>query len=240
MKHAKRILVFMAVSVALFVYSCKKDQPASVDLGYRYFPNNVGHYVIYEVDSTVYDPFTHDTVESRYQVKEVVESIFQDNLNRPTMRIERYKRNYNPNIPYDSLPWVLADVWSANRTTTGAERFEENQRFLRLVFPAKKDVTWNGNEYNTIGEWKYKYDDVDFPCTINNVHFDSTLLVTQIADTANRLNYRYYRERYALGVGLIEKTVTDVYDTAVDFFHPVTDRIYGGTKYSIKYVSHGN
>ena len=37
----------------LFVglYSCKRDAPSKVDVGYNYYPNEVGSWIIYDVDS---------------------------------------------------------------------------------------------------------------------------------------------------------------------------------------------
>ncbi len=221
----------------LFFHGCKKDGPATNDPGYSYFPEAVGHYCIYEVDSTVYDAFTGDTFSYRYQVKEVIESFFTDNEGRQAMRVERYKRPYIDSIAYDSLPWTISRVWTFVRTNARAEKVEENQRFIRLSFVPRVGKTWNGNAFNTIGEWEYKYLEVDEPYMINSASFDSTLLVEQKLDT-NKLYWKWYRERYARHAGMIEKTVYDIYDDQL-FPGSVIDRIQGGVIYNIKLVSWG-
>jgi len=218
--------------------SCKKDPVPPPDLGYNYFPDQVGHFVIYEVDSTVYDDFTHDTVYYRYQVKEITESEFTDNEGRRALRIERWVRPYNDTLPYDSLSWTLHRVWSAVRTAAQAERVEENVRYIKLAFPPEKDKDWNGNAQNTLGEWDYEYEEVDAPANVNNRHFDSALAVLQHNDV-NLLQHRYYHERYARNVGLIEKTVVDVFDTTLVPGVPVLNRIVGGVKVNYKIVSWG-
>ena len=231
--------IMFVLTAAFFLFTaCKKDQKIP-DTGYSYFPNNIGHWCIYEVDSTVYDDFQNDTFFYRYQVKEVVESYFTDNSGRQAMRIERYKRPYIDSIPYANLPWTISRVWTFVRTSSTAEKVEEDQRFIRLAFVPREDKKWNGNAFNTIGEWEYKYQSVDEPYMINTMNFDSTLSVIQ-KDDINLLNRRYYKERYARNVGMIEKNVIDVFDDSLVVGVPVVDRIHGGVIYNIKLVSWGN
>jgi hypothetical protein len=207
-------------------------------MGYGYVPTDAGRYIIYDVDSTIYDEFNHDTVYYKYQLKEVVESIFPDNQGRPSMRIERYIRNYNPNLSYDSIPWTLKNVWYGTRTTTDYERVESNQRFVKLIFPLNNYAYWNGNAQNTIGDWEYQYQGIDFPQTQGNMKFDSTAIVIQ-KDETNLLDRRLYKEVYAKGVGLIFKQIFDVYDTNIDIT-PVITRIKGGVYYDQTIHSYGH
>ncbi len=236
--HLSPRILFVFVAAFFLFHACKKDEKIP-DGGYSYFPDNIGHFCIYEVDSTVYDDFNHDTVFYRYQIKEVVESYFTDNSGRQAMRIERYKRPYIDTIPYDSLAWTISRVWTFVHTAATAEKVEENERFVRLAFVPRKGKEWNGNEFNTIGDWEYKYSSVDEPYMINAMNFDSTLSVVQ-KDETNLLNRRYYLERYARHVGMIEKNVIDVYDDSLVIGVPVVNRIYGGVIYNIKLVSWGN
>lgn len=229
------LLVCVTISVA--ATSCKKDEVYN-DIGYGYFPTQIGHWVVYDVDSTVYSDFFNDTFEYHYQVKEVLQSEFTDNEGRRAIRVERYKRMYNPNVPYDSIPWYLSRVWSFTRTSSAGEKMEENQRFIRLAFPVENNKSWDGNVYNQIGSWSYKYKEVDQPYSISAHSFDSTLLVQQKLDT-NHLYYRWYTERYAKNVGMIEKTVYDVSDTGFGTGSVLT-RIHAGTIYTIKMVDYGN
>lgn len=235
--YMKMLIAALAFTAAFSLYSCREDNIIDSDIGWGYFPTNVGHWVVYEIDSTVYDDFEGDTDVYRYQVKEYFESSFIDNEGRPTIRIERYKRWYDPNVPYDSIPWYLSRVWAFTRTNSNGEKLEENERFLRLSFPATQGKTWNGNVYNTIGEWTYKYREVDVPFSIAAFAFDSTVLVEQ-KNEINLINHRVYKERYAKNVGLIEKNVIDVHDTAFGPV-PVINRIHDGMIYNIRLVDYG-
>jgi hypothetical protein len=230
--------LFVLIAAFFLISSCKKDEQIP-DTGYSYFPDNTGHWCIYEVDSTIYDNFLNDTFSYRYQVKEITESYFTDNSGRQAMRVERYKRPYIDTIPYANLPWTLSRVWTFVRTSSEAEKVEEDQRFIRLAFVPREGKKWNGNAYNTIGEWQYKYTSVDQPYTINNMHFDSTLTVVQKLDT-NLIDYSIFTERYARHVGLIEKRVINVHDNIPVPGVSVLNRIDNGVIYSIKLVSWGN
>jgi len=232
------------VSVFGLVFlSCKKEsQPTPLFMGYDYFPTRVGHYVIYQCDSIVVDPFNirippFDTFT--YQIKEVIDSVFLNNQGQPTMRIVRYKRTN------DSTPWtnILTSekVWTGNLFSNLAKRQEDNYVYVKLVFPMSLNETWNGNVYNTIGQWNYQYTTLNTPATINGIRFDSTLTVFQIKDSS-LLNYQYYMEQYATGVGLIYKKVIDWSTSKLSFSSPppVDSATSGCILYTETYLSSGN
>lgn len=235
-KHVRLLIAIAAATILCAVPGCRQDEVAN-DIGWGYFPTEIGHWVMYEVDSTVYDDFTGDTLIYRYQVKELLESQFIDNEGRLSIRVERYRRNYNPNLPYDSIPWYLSRVYAFTRSNGWAEKLEENVRFTRLAFPVERGKTWNGNAYNTIGQWNYKYKEVDVSYAISPFSMDSTLLVEQ-KNEINLISHRVYKERYAKNIGMIEKNVIDVRDTGFGS-QPVLNRIYSGVIYNIKLVDYG-
>jgi hypothetical protein len=203
----------------LLIISCKKESVKAPDAGYGYFPSKVGTWIIYDVDSTVYPDNGADTVFYKYQLKEIIESVFTDNEGRQALRIERYKRNYQQGVPYDSIPWTLTDVWSANKTPTKLEMVEENIRYIKLVFPVKIFNTWNGNAQNAFDEWIYKYSDMDKPRNTGTLSFDSTALVVQ-KDLENPIEKQYYIEVYARNVGMVSKKIIDVKSQYIS--NPVT------------------
>ena len=143
MKYLKAAPI-LTVFTLLFFSSCKKETELPVDMGYKYFPVNTGHWVTYDVDSISYNDFTGQVDSFTFQIREVVESVFTDNEGRETQRLERYKR-WN-----DTSAWFLKDVWMVNLTATTAEKVEENIRIIKLIFPPKDNEKWDGNLYNTI------------------------------------------------------------------------------------------
>lgn len=204
--------VFFCV-IFIGFYSCKKDAPSTaVDIGYNYYPNNVGSWIIYDVDSIVWDDFNAPVIEIdsfTYQIKEINESVFMDSEGRETMRIERYKRDDATN------PWVIKDVWYANKTASNVERVEENIKFIRLIFPVKNGSVWDGNSANINSDWDYQYSEVDMPLVMGGISFDSTLIVNQRDDNLGII-YDYYKEIYAINVGLIYKEGTHLEQDIID------------------------
>ncbi len=193
-----KYLIIIATLTSL-ITSCKKNEDqAPLYLGYNYFPVNVGRVMIYDADSTVTDEFTQATTTHHFQIKEVIDSTFMDNENRPTQRIVRYVRDSS------NAAWNIFKVWSATLTNTRAERYEDNVRYVKLVFPVKQDIHWNGNALNTNDALEYKYTDVNSPMMLNNVSYDSVLTVLQDEED-NLIEHRYFTEQYAAGVGMIYK-----------------------------------
>ncbi len=233
-----RLILFVSV-FAFLLFSCKKDNNLHLDFGYAYFPGDVGRYVIYDADSIVYSEFNHDTVEYRYQLKEVIESIFPDNEGRPSARIERYYQYPKATAPYyDNVSWTLGNVCYATRTQFDLERVENNIRYVNFVFPIKNYEQWNGNAQNTLGNWEYQFNGINQPMTLGSSRFDSTVTVIQ-RDTSNLLIHQFYKEVYAKNAGLVYKEIFDVYDNSTNISVPVVDRILGGVHYRLTVNSCG-
>jgi hypothetical protein len=90
-----RINFTLLVIFAVFLCSCEKKPNEIPPIDYSYFPVTVGHYVIYDVDSVVYDDFatTDKKREFHFQIKEVIEGKAQDNEGREIQTAERFEHN---------------------------------------------------------------------------------------------------------------------------------------------------
>lgn len=198
----------VVVSVIFILSGCTKDgETIQPDLGYNYFPVYNGHEAIYHVDSVYRDPFFGTYSYVSYQVKEITDSVFLDNQGRETFRISRYRNDSLSATPY----WYITNVWTANRTTTTAERFENNIRYIRLIFPVVSGKTWNGNSMNNLGEQEYYITSANQQESINSLLFDSVAHIIQFNDTAfNLLFPRYEFEKYAKGAGLMHKYIRQI------------------------------
>ncbi|HLG34879.1 MAG TPA: hypothetical protein VI757_08380 [Bacteroidia bacterium] len=196
---------------SLLIYSCREDEMVYLPPVYfNYVPTNTGNIVIYDVDSTYYLEFDSTVHVFHFQVMERIDSTYLDNQNRPTQRIERFKR--------DSVggTWYFLSVWNSTLTTSRFERVEENIRYVKLGFPISETQTWNGNAYNTLGTEEYYYLTFHEPLTIATFTFDSTLTVQQ-ADDDNFIHKKYGLEKYANHIGRVYKEFIDVdkYPTGV-------------------------
>src|ERR1700752_3420076 len=129
---------YIVFAMVLSLVACKKDTVIPPpDLGYNYYPGIIKSYIVYDVDSIVYRQVQGDTVKYKFQVKEVMDSLITDNENRPTIKLIRYRKNYNATIPYSQMTWTLQSVWVANRTNTDVEVVENNVRLTKLAFPVR-------------------------------------------------------------------------------------------------------
>jgi hypothetical protein len=240
--------VLIIILFASSIFSCKKEKQQAVDMGYSYFPDRVGNYVVYDVDSFYYNDFSDHIDTFKFQLKEKIESVFPDNQNRPTLRLERYVRFYDKLKPYPTIPWKLRNVWKANVTATTAEKVEENLRITKLIFPVSSTSSWNGNMQNTDPPLSYSYLFTDLPKTIGAFAFDSVLQVNQ-QDETNLISKKYYIERYVRHIGLAYKHVIDVQSQPdgvpdsllpVWIATPIMQRVDAGIQYIMTINSYGH
>ena len=188
----------IAALLLIGLYSCKSELAEPVDLGYAYFNAEQGHYVAYDVDSIVYDIPSGIQDTFRFQVKEYVDSIYTDLEGRPAARIERSYRDV------EGDPWELRKIWTANKTTTAAEKVEENVRFVKMVFPVNANVEWDGNAQNTFSTWNYHYEEIGATKDIAGITFPNTVTVVQ-RDVSNLIQKEFAKEIYAYDIGMVYK-----------------------------------
>ena len=182
--------------------------------------------MVYNVDSVSYNDFTGTVDSFHYQIKEYVESVFTDNSGRRSQRLERYIR-YS-----DTAAWKIKDVWFETLTSSCAERVEENLRIIKLIFPVRESLKWNGNNYNMLGEQVYKYQDVHKVATINHTILDSTVTVVQ-KNGSTLISEDFQEEIYAAHIGLVYKKYVSLEKEPVG-------TIKSGTDYTYTLHSYGN
>lgn len=195
-------------------------------MGYNYFPVNIGHWVVYNVDSISYNDFTGEVDSFKFQMKEYVESVFADNEGNETYRLERFYR------PDDTSDWVLKNVWAINLTASNAQKVEENIRIVKLVFPVESGTKWNGNIYNNLGSQTYEYQNAGSTFQIGGFTFDSTVIVSQ-KDELTLISEKYEQEVYATQVGMI-------YKKYINLVKQPSGVITKGINYSYTIHSYGN
>lgn len=82
MKHIYSIIVFFVILVSVLT-GCKKETDISdYDYGYNYLPDDSGRFVIYKVDSVIYNDFDNSRRYSTIYLKEKIGEQFTDNLGR--------------------------------------------------------------------------------------------------------------------------------------------------------------
>ncbi|MEE4177246.1 MAG: hypothetical protein V2I46_07030 [Bacteroides sp.] len=199
----------ITLGMVVFFTGCKEEQADPTEMYYAYFPEAVGHFVIYEVDSVVYDDFTGQVLEFQYEVKELIESRLTDGEEGESLRLERYIR------PDAASSWEIKDIWQARVLADRAEKTEENITYIKLVFPPKLGKKWNGNAYNTLPEQEYRITEAHKPYLISpSLSFDSTITVLQ-NDFFTLISEDFQQEIYAKDIGMVFKRFRKV-DKEVD------------------------
>ena len=201
--NRKTILFLIIFSVSAILIQCKKETLPPVDFHHDYFPLEIGHYLIWDVDSVVYDDFTGTVDTFYYQVKELVESEFVDGDGLASYRLERY-------IRFDhEEEWSIKNIWKARIDGARALKTEENITFIKLAFPPENNKTWDGNAYNSLNEQQYVFRSVHEPFLINGLPVDSTVTVLQ-RDFETLISEDYQLEVYAKNFGLIYKKYVEL------------------------------
>lgn len=222
MKKSRAItLVFLSV---LALYACKK-QDTSINKGQltEYLPLQPGKYIHYRLDSMRFVDFgQRDTIVS-YDARDVIDGELTDNLGRTTYRVIRYLRDISSTNVED---YIAKLTYFVTPTGESVELQENNLKYQKLRLPVNEGFNWHGNTYlpstpfyeiyqfsndEDIQLWDYTYSYVNEPMTINDVTYDSTVTVQQVADSSNvpiefpdGLAYKnYWTESYAKNIGLI-------------------------------------
>ncbi len=199
---------------ALALTSCKKEVEKPSESN-DYFPLKVGKYILYDVDSVVYDDATQTTHINSYQMRYEVVDSFKDNANRVSYTINVYQR------PETDEPFTPRDVIHVTKTATGVEWTQSNAKILKMIFPIEQSSSWNGmafiqlredamDEYNTQRYgWNFTYENIGADYNPGNNPFYNTVTINGIDEATNQpgdsvyADRNYYKEVYAAGYGMI-------------------------------------
>lgn len=238
--------LFIPALCCMALLSCNEKMDDGITMEPSdYYALSVGKYVIYDVDSTVYNETIDDAV-SHWQIMEAIVDTFYDLGNELNYRIERSRR------AADTLDWQLMDIWSVKVHNGAIERDENNLRFIKLASPIAQDKTWDGTIYlgdldslpyeracdklSFLENWEYMYTGINGTETYNGMSYDSVVTVMQ-QGADNLLELNYCMEHYAKGIGMIAK----------EFYHytsqntaniPWEDKVECGYEYSMSIVEH--
>ena len=201
MKYGSRCVVVLWAILWLFA-SCDNDtlEPDASRLGFTFFPLEKGLFRVYEAEEIQYSVLSFDT--TRYQLKEQVVDSFMNQTGAYTYVIHRFSR------ADENVPWGLDSVWTARQTPFQAISTENNVSFIKLVFPVKEDVLWDGNALNTNESDDYIIKDLFDIRTFDDKEV-RTVTVLQ-GDEEDLLIRDERKEIFAEHIGLVEKTFIDI------------------------------
>lgn len=197
------LVILLPVLLASVLTACRKETVPVTDRGTAYYPYAEGLWWEYDMDSTWYNDFSGDTVHRQFILREEFDSFFVAVNGTTAIRIERYYRDD------ETQPWSGPRIWWTYTTTDYAVKVEENNPFVKLIFPLDEGSQWNGNRLNSMDARTYTCETKNAPYNINGNTFDSTTTILQ-ADYETLLEKQFYQEVYARNVGLVHRSVTDI------------------------------
>lgn len=216
----KCVCIFLVTGILFSACKKQNDDFTSAALS-EYFPLQVGKYITYDLDSTVYTNFGQTESIVKYQVQDRVDAEITDNNTRPAFRIARFIRKNS------AQQWTANNTFMVLPTENTIEVIENNLRFQKLKLPISEGFSWKGNSYLSsfpypaydfasafTDDWDYTYDSVNVPLTLGSLRIDSTIKVEQRdeflgqdpSDPATQYAERTYAlEKYGKGIGLVYK-----------------------------------
>ena len=217
------------LSIALLLAACHESDtyqlPPAEPLDSRYFPLDEGAWRDFQVtEITIDEPIAlFDTVQ--YIVREQFGEIFIDNLGDTLRQIERFRRTT------ESEKWQRMNTWLAYVNGTEVIQIEENMRYVKMQLPLSVGKTWNGNAYNmtdTLQKYQYCVDSIDCQMVIGGFQFDSVLTISQKKELT-AISKILVAERYAVGVGMVERVAIDLYSDSYAPDIDIENRVTQGT-----------
>jgi len=223
-------LILLITSVTLFLSACQKQviQNPPSNLGWDYQPLEKGHYIIYDVDSIIFDDFKKSVDTVRLEIKDEIGDEFIDDQGQSAFYVNRYVRKTS------TEPWKMNLVYYISKDPYKLLWTENNLRYIKMVYPVKLNKKWFGNAYlasqtndelRWLDGWEYRYTDVLVPFNTGIKEYDEIHIIDQAnviegsPDNPDAYSARTYsREVFAPNVGMVYREVTRwEYQTTVQF-----------------------
>jgi hypothetical protein len=220
--------IFLIILSSFLLFSCDNingNLPPPQDGGNFFYPK-IGQSVVYDVEDTQYELTGKFTVKS-YQLKEVNIASFKDLDGKDALRIERYRREN------EAQKWVIDSIFMAKKEIDKALKIENNVTYVKMFFPMKEGLKWNGNAYNSLGNDYYEMKKVNQTFRMNEQKFDNSVIIIQQNDST-LVDLKRRIEVYSEGIGLIYQEKINVsYCNSVDCLGK--GKIDFGTKHTLKF-----
>ncbi len=181
---------------------CQLPSTEPITSGYEYFPLETGQYRIYDVQEQRYG-LQVAPVERTYQLKEQVDQSYTDVTGQTAYRLLRFRRA----TEQDS--WQADSIWSARLVNNEAIRTENGQDFVKLMFPVRNSLSWNGNRRNASEADDYATRNAGQAYYVLDKRFDETVTVVA-QDDSTLIGQDKRVDVYARQIGLIYKERTQL------------------------------
>jgi len=190
----KKRLWLLLCSLAL--WSCQEGEIP--DSGQDYFPIELGTFRLYDVHETTY--FDKTESSENYQLREsFLDADTLDNTIVYLMRIERRDMV--------TAPWQPVETIRVQKTNKYLDYRQNNKSFIKLTFPVKPGISWDGNANNPDDEQMYEFRALETEEPFDNAPHIKVVISDLPANIVEQ-DQRF--ELYAQGLGLVERNFTQI------------------------------
>ena len=238
MKPFKPPCFFLSLGL-LVLFGCEGEYltPDSTRSGTDFFPLEVGQYRTYAVEEITFS-FLETPDTNRFFLKEVVADSFSNQTKTATYRLERFSRTEQ------NLPWHLDSVWTATKDTRRVVVAENNIPFIKLTFPLRLSLQWDGNALNTRPEEMYELQPVtdellnEIESPLDSLLKNSITVVQEISQDTTLAKVEVL-ETYAENAGLFFKKSIRLQFCSTDTACLGQGIIEAGRKFRQTLIEHG-
>ncbi len=196
-------LLLFILSIAFF--SCKKDEKQTYDEATKQLlvPYIAGSYIVYKVDSAIYDDFKDTVLYSTSYIHYQIDSINNGIQGRKLYSVNVYqKKDSNAPWNYDKTHlWALTDKYFETQF--------DNFRTIALSFPLNLETLWNFNLYNSSQSINRYYLAVDDTFKMRGIIYKNVVKVENEPKSNSVLQKNNF-EVYAKKIGCIYKKITNI------------------------------
>ncbi|MEZ4938604.1 MAG: hypothetical protein R2799_13520 [Crocinitomicaceae bacterium] len=180
-----------------FFSACKKTEPYDSDLDYSYFPIEEGKFIEYQVLEISHDINLNPSIDSNlYYLKVSIGEKILSNTGDSVNKLIFYTK------PHPDSMYLLDKVNTIYNNGFQGIYNLDNQKYIKLAFPARVGVNWNINACNTSDPLNSSVVQKDFSGSVNGINFSSLLLTEQL-DFFSLVDYQKAYEIYAKDIGLV-------------------------------------
>lgn len=190
--------IFALAALMGVACSSSMEVPNPNNLGYQYYPIEVGSYRIYDVVE-VHFPFIGDSDTTRYQLKELIQGIYRQEREDTAYYLHRLTRRSA------EVDWQLDSIWTVRKNPRSIVVVENNTPVIKLTFPVKVGASWDSNAMNAEESAVYAISKVGVVFEQNGLSFENTLQVVEENNMDTVINERYREAIYAENIGLVYK-----------------------------------
>lgn len=233
---------YQFIFLILIFFSCNNEEDSPQPKpGYDYFPIQKGYFRDYKIKITKYylrpdsvlNKVVPDSTKRTVYTHEFCTLRFLDEEGDSASRIEIFTKNN------------LIDNWPVQPDSIAIVKIKDdeliytinNRTYVKILFPVRVGLGWNGNKFNSMGEEFYTISEIGATLELADTVLSPSMKIVQ-SNIFNLIEVDERTEVYALNVGLAEKN-TRILQYRQSNGEVLTGEIESGTVFKQELIDYG-